>query len=245
MLDEWYTPTEHVELARKVMGGIDLDPASCELAQATVRAGAFFSAADDGLARTWHGRVWLNPPYSRGLISRFSDKLIEEWQAGRIGQAVALVNAHPDGKWFQRLSAEFVLCLAHRRIKFYDGTRICNPRFPSAFFYAGPNAARFKRLFRRLGAITEPTPVRACRQCGEAFTPWHLSRQYCSDRCKLVMHRNAKVKRFEASEGIQALLHPACLNCDRPMPGARSHAQTCSTRCRVAAHRARAKETHV
>jgi hypothetical protein len=34
--NEWYTPAEDVERARKVLGGIDLDPASSDLASAYV-----------------------------------------------------------------------------------------------------------------------------------------------------------------------------------------------------------------
>lgn len=41
--DEWYTPPETLELVRGVLGEIDLDPASCEVAQQTVGAKRFFS----------------------------------------------------------------------------------------------------------------------------------------------------------------------------------------------------------
>ena len=49
--NEWFTPAEYVAFARQTMGGIDLDPASHALAQQTVRAGAFFTAADNGPER--------------------------------------------------------------------------------------------------------------------------------------------------------------------------------------------------
>jgi hypothetical protein len=56
---EWYTPAEYVDLAQEVvLGKIDLDPASSALAQQTVKAKQFFTAADDGLAKepqTRHG----------------------------------------------------------------------------------------------------------------------------------------------------------------------------------------------
>ena len=34
----WHTPAEYIEAAREVMGSIDLDPASCHIAQQAVKA---------------------------------------------------------------------------------------------------------------------------------------------------------------------------------------------------------------
>ena len=81
---------EYVAAARDVMGGIDLDPASCEVAQATVQAGRFFSKEQDGLAQPWHGRVWLNPPFEAAVIAPFVAKLLADYQAGAVEQAVIL-----------------------------------------------------------------------------------------------------------------------------------------------------------
>ena len=60
------------------MGGIDLDPASSAKAQETVKAGAYMTAADDGLDVVWEGRVWLNPPYEKGLVDRFIAYLLAQ-----------------------------------------------------------------------------------------------------------------------------------------------------------------------
>ena len=66
--EHWYTPVPHIEAARKVLGGIDLDPASTDEANRTVRAARYFTEDDDGLRQDWSAdgarpRVWLNPPY--------------------------------------------------------------------------------------------------------------------------------------------------------------------------------------
>jgi hypothetical protein len=66
---EHYTPNEIVTLSRIVLGGIDLDPASCPLAQEVVRASTWYGPGsphgEDGLAQAWQGRVFLNPPGGR------------------------------------------------------------------------------------------------------------------------------------------------------------------------------------
>jgi hypothetical protein len=59
---EHYSPPGFVDAGRKVMGGIDLDPATSGAANETVRAKAIFTAASNGYSRPWWGRVWLNPP---------------------------------------------------------------------------------------------------------------------------------------------------------------------------------------
>jgi ParB family transcriptional regulator, chromosome partitioning protein len=51
------------------MGAFDLDPASCEEANQTVKATKFYGAADNGLEHEWYGKIWLNPPYSMPEIS--------------------------------------------------------------------------------------------------------------------------------------------------------------------------------
>lgn len=66
--NEHYTPKLIVEPARALLGGFDLDPASCAKANKTIRATRYFTRRDDGLARQWDGAVFLNPP---GGLLRF------------------------------------------------------------------------------------------------------------------------------------------------------------------------------
>ena len=105
--NEHYTPPAIVEAARATMGRIDLDPASCALANEVVQAPVYWSAL--GLMLDWHGSVLLNPPGGllhpetlEPLTSRkglrpgealssqavWWTKLWSEWHAGRVEQAV-------------------------------------------------------------------------------------------------------------------------------------------------------------
>lgn len=62
---EHFTPPEYVEVARTVLEGIDLDPASCSLAdEAIVHAREFYSLenGENGFLKPWYGRVFVNPP---------------------------------------------------------------------------------------------------------------------------------------------------------------------------------------
>lgn len=119
--NEWYTPPEYINAARTVLGNIDLDPATSTVAQSTVAADMFYTAEDDGLAHQWHGRVWLNPPYSQPLIGQFVDHLAGEYLAGRVTGAVVLTNNGTETGWGQTLMRHAAaVCFPTGRIRFLD-----------------------------------------------------------------------------------------------------------------------------
>jgi phage N-6-adenine-methyltransferase len=153
--NEWYTPPDIIRVARSVLGAIDLDPASSEQAQGVVQAKQFFTLQDDGLARMWHGNVWLNPPYAQPFIEQFADKMIEEVAAGRIASAIMLTHNYTDTAWFQKLAtASKAICFPRGRIRFVapDGS-LAAPTQGQAFFYFGNDSARFVETFCALGLV--------------------------------------------------------------------------------------------
>jgi ParB family chromosome partitioning protein len=151
---EWYTPPDIVALAVEVMGEIDLDPASCAAANETVGAKVFHALADDGLLQEWHGRVWLNPPYSK--IASFVDKLIDEMASSRVTEAIMLTANSSDAEWFQAAVAwASAICLPARRIKFVSphGLAPASPPTGQAIFYFGPHVGKFAEVFAPVGRI--------------------------------------------------------------------------------------------
>jgi hypothetical protein len=162
---EWYTPAAYIEAARTVLGGIDLDPASCEQANATVRATTYYDIRDDGLEQPWYGRVWLNPPYSE-WAKRFVEKLLVELAAGRVDAAVVLLNVEAVcNRWFLPMWGH-VLCFLASRIKFASPDReSVAPMNGSVFIYLGPDPDRFADVFGRFdGTIAVQRPCGCVRR---------------------------------------------------------------------------------
>lgn len=151
--NEWYTPVRYIEMARKVMGEINLDPASSEIANAVVCADAFYTKEDDGLAKPWSGNVWLNPPYAQPHIADFANKAIAE--SNNLNQAIILTHNYTDTAWFQVLAkACDSICFTKGRIAFEspEGKRAA-PTQGQAFFYIGPKVHSFKNIFQEIGFI--------------------------------------------------------------------------------------------
>lgn len=155
--DEFYTPSQHIEAARAVLGDIDLDPASNVIAQAIVLARRYFTRDDDGLAQVWSGRVWMNPPYSQPLANLFIEKLIAAYLSGQVPAAICLMNASTDTGWFHELASHGLVCLTRGRISFLgpDGRPVEGNRVGQAFFYLGEDRGRFAEVFGQFGIVTQ------------------------------------------------------------------------------------------
>lgn len=158
--EEWYTPEEYIVLAREVMGGIDLDPATSLIAQQWIRATVAYTVEDNGLAQPWLGRTWLNPPYNKqgdrdSNAEIWSNRLIGEYQAGRVSQAILLVSNKAGYRWFENVWDQALACFARDLIGFIrpDGVRPGKAKVGSVFFYFGPNLARFAEVFGRIGRV--------------------------------------------------------------------------------------------
>lgn len=155
--NEWYTPDEYLESARIVLGGIDLDPASSELANKTVKAKAIYTQKDNGLEKPWQGKVWMNPPYSQPEIALFSEKLASEWRNGNVQSAIALTHNYTDTQWFHCLaSACSAICFTRGRIGFVSPEgKTAAPTQGQAFFYFGDDPAAFHDEFSKHGFVVE------------------------------------------------------------------------------------------
>jgi hypothetical protein len=136
------------------MGGIDLDPATSEIANRTVQAAKIFTAEDNGLEQDWPiGRIWMNPPYAQPLIGQFSERMAQE--AVRGSEAIVLVNNATETAWFQTMASVCSgICFPKSRIKFLDPKG--NPGAPllgQAAIYFGPNVKSFMAEFSKFGFV--------------------------------------------------------------------------------------------
>jgi ParB family chromosome partitioning protein len=116
---EWYTPKKFIDAARNVMGSIDLDPASSQIANKVIQATTIYTEQDSGLVHPWSGNIWMNPPYNNSLVGEFTRKLVED--LSNINQACVLVNNATETRWFKYISGKCdMMCQVTGRIKFLD-----------------------------------------------------------------------------------------------------------------------------
>lgn len=152
---EWYTPSDIIDRVHLVMGDIDLDPASCALANTVVRAKAFREGVGLPHPLPWHGRVWLNPPggsvegmttkATRSATKVWWRRLVSEYRAGHIEQAMFLgfnldcLQTTQDSMADGDAILDWPVCLPASRIRFLHAVERATTR--SLFEAGGPTEA--------------------------------------------------------------------------------------------------------
>ena len=134
---EWLTPPNLV----LKLGEFDLDPCS-PINAPFLHAKNNFTSIDDGLSKDWFGRVYLNPPYGRGM-ELWLEKLKFH------GNGIALIFARTETKcFFEHIWNDAdALLFVKGRIRFYhvSGVQAGTPGAPSVFIaYGRENALALK-----------------------------------------------------------------------------------------------------
>lgn len=182
---EWITPPADqdpmriLERARRVLGRIDLDPASSKIAnEMSIHARRYYTESDNGLLLPWKGNIWLNPPYGklededgkeRSSVALWMTKLWEEVEAERMKAGIALINAFTERQWFWPLWEQW-LCFTYRRVRFVasDGSMVKNqPPHGNVLVYYGHETEKFADEFAPIGRIVRPSDMIIGRSVSE------------------------------------------------------------------------------
>ena len=126
--DQWSTPQDLFnELDAEF--GFELDVCADK---ANAKCSRYFTEADDGLAQTWSGVCWMNPPYGEA-IGKWVQKARESAEAG--ATVVCLVPARVDTAWWWHNCRYGEVRFLRGRLKF-GGSETSAP-FPSAVVIFG------------------------------------------------------------------------------------------------------------
>ncbi|NDP48958.1 MAG: hypothetical protein GZ085_11355 [Sulfuriferula multivorans] len=108
------TPGYVLEPARRLLGGIGLDP--CTEPDNPTGSAKWYSLPDDGCTLPWDAEtVWCNPPYGEAR-DRWVDRCIAEGEQRKV---LLLIPAHTETRTFQRaLNACTTVLLVRARLRF-------------------------------------------------------------------------------------------------------------------------------
>lgn len=127
---EWETPQELFDLLDSEFHfGLDV----CATAQ-NAKCADFFTPSTDGLAQTWAGTCWMNPPYGQE-IGQWVAKAFTSAKEG--ATVVCLVPARVDTGWWWEYARWGEVRFLRGRLRF--GTSTSGAPFPSCVVVFGPS----------------------------------------------------------------------------------------------------------
>lgn len=146
---------DFIERARRVLGRIDLDPASDVLGQSIIKAELWFNKTNS-LEREWDGCVWLTLP--EPLTQKFVCKLLDERDAGRVKAAIVLTHSATQSAWFQRLAqSAAAMCFTRKPVRLSEMKSRKSTPSPQdqVLAYFGPDTAAFFDAFQGCGVTMQ------------------------------------------------------------------------------------------
>jgi len=158
---QWYTLQKYIDAVREVLGEIELDPASSQEANKIVKAQRIYTRKDNGLRKSFRSKtLFLNAPYGKDG-PKFIPKLVQSYEAGAVGKAIAMVNDHSTAtKWFKPLF-NYLLCFTDHRPRFWKpDEQKDSPTHGAVFVYFGPNKDKFAEVFSRFGTVVQKYATR-------------------------------------------------------------------------------------
>lgn len=166
--DDWRTPVSVVGKVKRVLGEIDLDPASNVFANQQIQAKKIFTEETDGLTSTWglNESIFCNPPSgkvgSKSKTNLFWQKLMHEVYSGNVGHAIFLAFSIEQLQSSQRKGVPpmmaFPFCVPAKRIAFEDprGEDRKAPSHSNMIIYVPGSIDKtyvFKEVFSSLGYV--------------------------------------------------------------------------------------------
>ena len=100
--DKWNTPTSFVGDVVKFFGTIDLDPCSNSEGNPNVPANNYYNEDTNGLAHDWHGKVFMNHPYSNS--KEWVPYAALQYESGNADELVLLIKLDISTRWWQSVS---------------------------------------------------------------------------------------------------------------------------------------------
>lgn len=155
--DSWVTPPIERDFVREVYGGDpDLDVAATPT---TAFGPKHYSRRTSGLRHRWHGRTWLQPPYSTIPEWVTRARTLTEIHDNKRLIVLALLPVRTGRRWWVECEQAHALFFVPSRIRFWDPVRKClgtSPTFDSVYVLWDPFAlvlAQFQRaVHKRTGS---------------------------------------------------------------------------------------------